>query len=284
MRNDFRYILIGLSLLMLVFAGCDTATQEPSPIVSPDGYPVATFATDFTGSTVNEGDTLVYTITFNEMIDRSVTFNFKQTGGTAEADHDYVVEPGTLAPYTLETTMKIIFPTDDIPETEDLTLLGEIWVPSLADRYLVNPSVDFPELNLTLKSVNDPTLLTIMFGWDSEDDIDIVIWSNTDAYPMTPWSDQGATVANPEFDKAIWLADPPGTYYVNIMHWGAPSFNYTFTLGHPDQSVQVITGTFDSDNLQNYTLDPWTAWGGSYDSYRILTVVNDGSKFTVTPL
>jgi hypothetical protein len=286
MRKYIVYKIVGLALLVVAFAGCDTASQDVEPVVSPDDYPMVVFQSDATGTTVHEGDTVTFTITFDKMIDRSVTFHVKQTGGTAEEDVDYVVETATIQPYSLEAELRIIFIMDDIPETEDLSFQGVIEVPSLADKYLVNPDVVYPTMDYTLKSVNDPTLLTIMFSWPTEDDIDIVTWSDTEDYPMTEWGAGGATGANPEFDKAIWLSDPPGTYYVNIMHWGAPPFDYTFTLGYPDQTVEVITGRFDSDHLEKYTLDWWTAWGGDpgYDSYRILKVENDNSKFTVTKL
>jgi hypothetical protein len=281
MRKYIKFKIVGFALLLAAFAGCDTATQEVSPVVSPDGYPVATFTTDFTGSTVSEGDTIHYTITFDKMIDRSVTFRVTQTGGTA-GDHDWEVENAVVQPYTLEAELLIIFPTDDVPGEDDMTFQAEIGATSLSDKYLINPSVINPTLDLTLKSVNDPTLLTIMFGWDTEDDIDIVTWSDTDTYPMTAWGDGGATGANPEFDKSIWLADPPGTYYVNIMNWGVPTFNYTFTLGYPDGTVEVIPGTFDSADPG--ILDVWTAWGGAYDSFRTLEVEVTATAITVTEL
>ncbi len=283
MRKYIKFKIIGLALLLAAFAGCDTASEEVSPVISPDGYPVAVFNTDFTGSAVTEGDTVAYTITLDKMIDRSVTFTVTQIGGTA-GDHDWEVVNAVVEPYTLEAELLIIFPVDDVPGEEDMTFQAEIGATSLADKYLINPSVENPKVDWTLKSVNDPTLLTIMFSWPTEEDIDIVTWSDTEDYPMTEWGDGGATGANPEFDKSIWLADPLGTYYVNIMHWGVPPFEYTFTLGHPDGSVQVITGTFDSDNLEDYTNDVWTAWGGEYDSFRVLSVQNDGEKFVVNPL
>jgi len=272
--------------MMATLVGCDTALQDASPVVSPDNYPMVTFTPNFSGSSVKEGDTLIYTITLNKILDRSVTFTINQTGGTAVEDLDYIVEPGVMATYSLETELMIIFPLDDFPETEATSFTGEIEIPSLADKYLVNPNVEFPTFDLSLASVNDPTLLTIVLSWGTEDDIDIVTWSNTTEFPMTEWGDGGATGANPEIDNSIWLSDPIGTYYINFMHWGAPSFDYTLTLGHPDGTVEVLTGTFDSENLDNYTLDWWTAWGGDpgFDSYRVYSVDNDGTKFTVSPL
>jgi len=282
MRKYIVYKLAGLALMVALFAGCDTATQEVSPVVSPDGYPKVTFSTDFDGTTVNEGETIIYDITLDKMLDRSVTFHFTQTGGTAAVHDDYEYEAATVQPYTQEAQLVVTFVDDGIPETESYTLQGEIGATSLADKYLVHPTTVNPEVDWTIENSNDPTLLTIMFGWDTDDDIDIVTWSDTDTYPMTPWGAGGATGDNPEFDKSIWLADPPGTYYVSILNWGVPTFNYTFTLGYPDGAVEVITGTFDSENPG--TWDDWNAWGYSVDSYRTLQVEVTATAITVTEL
>ena len=282
MRKYIIYKVAGLALLVLAMVGCDTASQEVEPIVSPDDYPMVSFQSDLTGNSIYEGDTITYTITFDKMIDRSVTFSFEQTGGTAEEGVDFDFVPGIVQPWSTSAELMIIFTEDNIPETEDLTLQGELAILSVGDKYLVNQSIEFPSLDVTLKSWNDPTLLTISFGWNSEDDNDMVIFYQVEPDSLDAWSDMGATLANPEIDMTIWLTDPPGPYYVNVMHWGNPPFDYTFLIGHPDQTLQVITGTFDSDHLEKYTVDAWTAWGGSYDSYRILKIENDGTKFTVT--
>jgi len=275
-----KYKLIGLALIVIGFAACDTASQDVEPVISPDGKPAATFTASSTSQTLKEGDTLIYTIKTDRMIDRSITFSADILSGTAD-ESDYVIEPATLLPYTKEVKMYIIGVEDNSPEAEE-TVKFDINVPSIADKYLLNTSVTFPTVDLKIANVNDPTLLTIVFSWPTEDDMDIVTWSDTDENPLTEWGDGGATSSNPEIDNAIWLTDPVGTYYVNIMDWDAGiDFNYTFTLGHPDGSVTTITGTFQGTDKSIYTNDPWTAWGDSYDSYRVLKVVNDGTKFTV---
>ncbi len=283
MKKYISYKLLGLALIVAGMISCDTASQDVEPIISPDGYPLATITALGSGTTINEGDTLVYSVTLDKMLDRAVTFSVVITGGTADED-DFVAEPLVLGPYAKEGKLYIIAQEDDVPE-QDETFDFRIAIESIAERYLVNPSTVFPSGKVTIKNQNDPTLLTIMFSWPTDDDMDIVIWSDTDDYPMTEWGDGGATGSNPEVDKSIWLADPLGTYYVNIMDWDAGiDFDYTFTIGHPDGSVQVIEGTFTGTDKSGYINDPWTAWGGSYDSYRVLQVVNDGTSFTVTAL
>ncbi len=279
MRKYINFIKISLVVMVFGLSGC--YEQEVAPIVEPGGlgYTSATITTDFTGTEVKEGETITYMVKLSKPIEYDLTFKLKVSGDADAIEYEDL----TIPAYATEGEMVINFVNDGIPSSEDKSVSFEMGIFNVNYQYLLTDT-DYPSLDLTVKNVNDPTLLTIMFGWASEDDIDIVTWSDTDTYPMTPWGDGGATGSNPEFDKSIWLSDPVGTYYVNIMHWGAPSFDYKFTIGHPDGSVQIIEGTFDSDNLDQYTMDPWTAWGGSYASYRILKVVNNGTKFVVTAL
>lgn len=285
MRNLFKYLASGLILLLITFVSCDlieTAEQDASPVVSPDGYPLASFTTTNSSGTVTEGDTLVYTITINKPIDRSITFSAEQKSGTLTED-DYKIIPAVLAPYTKTAQLMIVFFDDGFPSAVEKTGQFEVGVFGIAEHYLLNPAQTYPMVNVKVKNYNDPTLLTVIFSWPGSADYDMVVWSDTPAYPHTEWSDQGATTANPEVDKAIWLSDPPGTYYINVMDWDGPAFNYKFTLGHPDGSVQIIEGTFDRA-AKTYVEDGWTSWGGSYPSYRVLKVENNGTKFTVTKL
>ena len=111
MRKNIKYKLLGLALLLVSIVACDTAEQDVSPVISPDGKPVATF-TAVPGTTVTEGDTIFYDITTDKKIDRSITFSLEQTGGTATED-DYTVIPAVLAPYTLSTQLLIITVNDN---------------------------------------------------------------------------------------------------------------------------------------------------------------------------
>ncbi len=58
----------------------------------------------------------MYSITFDKMIDRSVTFHATQTDGDAEHDVDYTATDGVLAPYTLETEVMVVITDDGDPE------------------------------------------------------------------------------------------------------------------------------------------------------------------------
>ncbi|MFZ5429977.1 MAG: hypothetical protein ACOZDD_07080 [Bacteroidota bacterium] len=277
----------GAILMVVSMVSCDmlrTAEQDVEAVVSPDKNPKVTYTANITGNSVTEGQKFIYTIKLDKPIDRALTFSAMQTGGTAVEEEDFLVSPVILQPYTTEAKLEIEIIADDYPEVEE-TASFEIGIFGIAERYLINPESTNPiKLDLKLVNKNDPGKLTIAFEWpDHSVDLDIVIWSDTEDYPMTEWGDAGATGNNPEIDKSIWLADPPGTYYVNIMDWDEDPFTYKFSIGHPNGTVQFIEGTFDRTK-NTYVNDLWTAWGGKYDSFRVLKVVHTGTSFTVTKL
>lgn len=252
-----------------------------SPTIDPADYPMATFTTT-TGSSVTEGDQMIIDVVLDKPLEWSVSFDVVDITGTAD-DHDYVVSGGEIAAFAKSTQIVIDFSKDElVEETENLSFAIEIH-DDLAKKYLLNPETTYPSFEVDVNNSFNPNWLTINFSWAGDDDFDIVTWSDTESYPLTEWGAGGATGANPEIDNSIWLADPAGTYYVNVMDWGVGAFDYTFTIGHPDGTMQVINGTFTGE-YDSYVNDAWTAWGGSYPSYRLLQVENDGEKFVVTEL
>lgn len=274
---------IAFALFVMIFAiSCDK-DQEVSPVIDPNLKPMVTFVADPSGDSFKEGDILTYTISMDKMIDNSITFSANQTGGTATED-DFTIESVVMRPYTTEATMEVVFTAFDFPDATK-TLSFELGVAGVAERYLVHPTTTYPSKDLEITNVNDPGKLIIGFSWPNHDvDIDIVTWSDTPDNPLTEWGADGASGSNPEVDKSIWLADPVGTYYVNIMDWGEDAFPYTFNIGHPDGTIQIIEGVFDHTKT-DYVNDLWMAWGEpGYNSYRVLKVVNDGTSFTVTKL
>ncbi len=106
MRKHIIYNVLGLAFVVAGMVACDTASQDTEPVISPDGYPTATITPAATS--VAEGNQLVINIATDKPIDRSLTFTFKQTGGTANAD-DYTVEPAVIAPYS--KTAQIVITT-----------------------------------------------------------------------------------------------------------------------------------------------------------------------------
>lgn len=164
MRKNIKYKVLGLAFLVIGMVACDTASQEPEPIVPPEGYAVATFV-NATGTTVTEGDTIIFNIAIDQTIDRSITFGFEQTGGTCDGD-DYTVVPGVIAPYTKTAKLYIIFNEDyDVAATE--TLNGKIGVFSIADRYLVSTETVFPTLTATVNNLVSDNV-DVILSWSQE--------------------------------------------------------------------------------------------------------------------
>lgn len=278
MRKFIGYKLIGLALIVAGLAACDTASQDVEPIVSPESYPVATITPATSSTTIKEGDTLTYIITTNKMIDRAVTFSAIVTGGTADSD-DFTTEPAVLQPYSKETKLHIIANEDNMPEVSE-TLNIEVSIESIAERYLVNPNTVLPTASLTIENHNDPSVLTITFGWPNhDDDIDIFAY-----YGEEDWG-SAATSANPEVLTTIWPADPNGMYYFGIdpYYVTTPTFDYIISIGHPDGRVEFFEGTFDTENLESYTVDTYDSWD-EYPTYRLLEIVNTDGVFTITHL
>ncbi|HKK63317.1 MAG TPA: hypothetical protein VJ951_12205, partial [Bacteroidales bacterium] len=168
--------ILGLALFAFVLAGCDTASQEVEPVVSPDDKPVATFVADKTAAEFSEGDTITYTVTIDKWLDRSLTVSAHVVGGTAD-DDDFTYVPAVIQPYTNEAQLQIIINRDYANDPDEEATL-EIGAFSMADKYLVNPSVEWPEQTFTIKNyVSD--VLEISFSWDKD-----VIWNpNYDDYP-----------------------------------------------------------------------------------------------------
>jgi hypothetical protein len=127
---------------------------------------------------------------------------------------------------------------------------------------------------------NDPSVLTIAFGWPNpDDDIDCFAYYGADDWGTAATSD------NPEILTSIWPDDPNGTYYFGIDPYivNTPTFDYTISIGHPNGEVQFITGTFDTENLDSYTVDTYDDWEG-YPTYRLLEIENTDGVFTITNL
>ncbi len=176
MRKNIFFKISGIILAVAILAGCETANQDVEPIVSPDGYPTPTFTPKMAYSTVTEGDTIVYNIAIDKQVDRSLTFDAKLVGGTAD-DHDFVSTAGVIAPYTSTTSVTVVIPEDWDAESDE-TMQLEFGMFAIADRYIINHSTVNPVLNLTVKNfVSD--ILTTTISWDQpvvvQDIIDVKV-------------------------------------------------------------------------------------------------------------
>lgn len=248
------YKISGLALLVVGAVACDTASQDVEPVVSPDGYTIATFV-NATGTTVTEGDTIVYNITLDKTIDRSVTFSFKQTGGTADSD-DYTVIPGVVAPYKKTAQLLIIFHKDyDVTATE--TLSGEIGAFSISDRYLLNAATVFPTLNATVTNyISDA--MDVLLSWSQEVTVQDIVEVELTAeeygieytYTITDTVDITVDVAD-EVDWDILVLDQDG----NIVIMAATSSNpEELGLNLPDGVYTIIADLWTNGLLEHYAV------------------------------
>lgn len=276
MKTYLNFKIIGLVLIIFGAFGCQKT--EVTPVISPDGYPMVTYTTDFTGSEVNEGDTITYTITMDKPIDMDLIFGVKfdtlQTKMTASSE-DIIVEGGVMAAYSKETTLNIIVPVDDIPENDE-TLRMEVGVFDIGTRYLLNPKTVNPKLAVTAKNKNLETALTVIFGWDTGDDFDLYIVD--EAMTALFGGYDAATGSNPEVTTGFTNESPDGTYYLEFDPYNvaASSVNVELAFGYPDGSSEFVSGTIDMNNLDGFEA------GGI--GYRFVKIVKTGSTYTVTSL
>jgi hypothetical protein len=285
MKNITKKILFSaLSLASLLFVGCDEdeftgqSTIEVAQNVTGTVAFVAPLAATQTVNEKNEGK-YEYKLNITNAQPVDIFVKVKVKSGTAVRGEDFEFDDQLLIKaYTTSVTGHITILNDEVYEpTENFVL--EIG----GDVNISNASIPASTISFTIQNYVSDTL-DISFAWDGTNDYDIVTWNATTT-PLVGWGDGGATSANPEHDDSIHLTDPVGTYYVNVMDWEAgEEFSYTFTITIAGLGVQTITGTFDGTDVSKYTNDQWTDWGGSYDSYRVLKVVNDGTKFVVTKL
>lgn len=273
---------------MLALFGCQYDQEVVDPI-SPDGYTVATFETDFSGNTVTEGDTINYTITISKPLDVDLVFTVMFQEGTA-SEADYVFTEATIAAYSTMAEMQIIFVADNIPEVSETVNL-EVGIDDIGRKYLLNPSTVNPVLDLTIENYNHPGGLTVAYGWeDPHNDIDLfALFDDVDGiYPdydngdgQVSWN-AAASSDNPEI-MLMASGDPPGTYLIGIdpFYVEGPTVNYTFSIGYPDQTVEFIPGVFVMDEIDSYTPLYFDAWDMYCYHLMDVELMNDGT-FNVT--
>jgi len=273
-----KYKIISLALIVFAMIGCEK--DEVTPPISPDNYPVATFTTDFTGTEINEGDTIKYTITLDKPLTSATYFTARfdtlTVKGTADED-DITVASVTIPAYETEGQLEIVVNADFLAEEDGETLKLEVGSFILGQRYLLNPSTKNPKLALTIKTA----VSEINFAWSPTDvdgdanDMDIVIVDAGITSVYDGW--HGATGSNPEM-TALSIDVPDGIYYVEVNPYEIYSekMDYTFTIGSPGKGIETFTGVFDMTALATYET------GGV--GYRVLKIEKAGSVFTYTNL
>jgi hypothetical protein len=303
MRKHIIYNVLGLAFIVAGMVACDTASQDAEPVISPDGYPTATVAP--VATSVSEGNQLIINITTDKMIDRSLTFTFKQTGGTANED-DYSVAPAVIAPYSKSAQM-VINTNIDFDFAASETIVGEIGVYSIAEKYLLNPATVNPyKLTITINNTVSPDL-EIAFSWnadvvidgetyDAADniDFDFIVCPEAGFDISDPWATEigiydAATGSSPEhmtlsgLDNGSYLlvAD---LYYNDFVGYSDGSVKIPIVASFTRQGTSVIDQEVGinpvdmmADNTPGFDNDP----SGAYNVV-VAKVTVAGDKYTIT--
>ncbi len=282
MKKILNYKLALVLLTMVLAISCDK-DQEVSPVADPNLKPLATITekTNYDGGVVNEynEDVIVFDVTLDKMMDESVTFTARQTGGTATED-DYEVVSAVMAPYSTSVEVKIIIKNDAMIE-EPETIEFEVGnFGGVANRYVLHPDTEYPKFTATIESQN-PEGLVVQFGWEDpaegHSDFDMLGISEAEG----AWS-AAATADNPETSTMVENGDADGVYLIGIDPYEliGDAANYTVKVQKPDGSIEQFDGVFDSAKTSTYTKDYFDAW--EMDVYRLLKIVKSGSSYTVT--
>lgn len=210
MRKNIWNKLIGLALFTVSFVACETADQDTAPVISPDNKPTATFTPLTSYSTVTEGDTVIYNVSIDKTIDRSLTATARLVEGTADED-DFVVLSGIIKPYSTSASVMIIFNQDwDVEDSE--TVKFEFGVFSIADKYMLHTNTVNPSLSLTVDNyVSD--VLGVLVGWSQEVTMLDTIWRDVDmgGWTMTIFDTvEVVTDAGDEIDWDIFVSEADG--------------------------------------------------------------------------
>jgi hypothetical protein len=303
MRKYLKYKVLGLAFIVIGMVACDQASQEPEPIVPPVGYPVPTYV-NATGTTVVEGNSIIYNITIDQMIDRALTFTLRQTGGTA-TEEDFSAASAVLAPYT-KSTQLVIETFEDYDTDASETIVGEIGVFGIADRYLLDPASVNPQVTFTITNFVSPDL-DVSFSWnadviigvdtyDAADyiDFDFLVSPEADFDIADPWASEigiydAATGDSPETMTLSGLDDGSyllwvDLYYNDFVGYSDGSVMIPIVASFTRQGTSVIETEVEmdpaemmADNTAGYDNDP----SGVYNAV-IAKVTVAGDKYTIT--
>lgn len=266
-------ILLAFLLVMGLWS-CEE--QEVAEVISPDGYPTATYTTTFSGSTATEGDVITYNIKLDKPLDYALTFSAWMEdfdNNILDSHDDVVLSEATIPAYETEATLTIEFVDDNFPEAAEK---GKIYVGihDIGYRYDLNPKTVNPVLDLTVNNLNSTDGLTVAVNWaNHDDDWDFFL---VDEAITGEYSGYGAATGSiPEI--LIAAADiPDGTYFVEADPYdvGTSKTDFTVSLGFANQSVSTLEFSYDFAEAANYE-------GGAFGA-RMLKIVKSGTTFTVT--
>lgn len=257
--------------------------QDVEDIIDATEKPRATITRVDDLTEVTEGDVLVFEVKMDKMMRESVDFDHEIADGNESVLHlDYDVEPGTVSEYSTTATIEVHVHDDGVPEnTKKLAI--NVGAFDLAQNFQLSPESDVFEVNVDVKNAQRDDALMIGFEWvDPEHVIDFdMLVEHAD---LGSWS-AGATSDNPETAVFDFDTDDPSLYdgeiYVGVDPYDVPDGQtpYVISVGHPDGTVEIFEGIFDTSKTSEYQVDNFSAWALPF--YRVLHVTKSGSGFVV---
>jgi len=164
MKKYIKFKLLFILSIVVLAISCEESSQDVEPIISTDGYPLATFSVGPTEINEEGSPEVVITIQFDKMINRAVTFTAVQVGGTAEVHEDYDVSEAIVEAYTNKAEMVVqIYEDATVEDIETLVL--QIEAPALSNKYLINPDSELPEYTIKINNYVSRSL-DMTFDWD----------------------------------------------------------------------------------------------------------------------
>lgn len=270
MKKNIITKLFIVAILSITMFSC--YEQEVAEVIDASKYTTAqlTVEGDFNGTTVQEGDKVTFDVTFDKAMEPDIQFEVIQSDGDAEVDVDYEFTGGLVNGYYTNAKLTIDFPSDMLVEPSK-SMNFMVGVPGLGQKYLLSPQTQYPEYTIEIKNVNDPSGLTINVEWDNhDDDWDVMIIDQGGTDEWTGWA--GATGANPEL-TLLGNDVPDDTYYVEMDDWHVENdlVQFTINIGHPDQSIESFSFTWDEAESDDYPAN----WG-----YQLVKIVKVGDTYT----
>ena len=164
MKKYIKFKLLFILSIVVLAISCEESSQDVEPIISTDGYPLATFTVGPTEINEAGSPEVIITIQFDKMINRAVTFTAAQVGGTAEVHEDYDVSEAIVEAYTNKAEMVVQIYEDATAEDIE-TLVLQIEAPALSNKYLINPDSELPEYTIKIDNYVSKSL-DMTFDWD----------------------------------------------------------------------------------------------------------------------
>ena len=273
MKNKYINALSCFFLTGMFLTSC-FQEQEVEPVDPPDDNPMVTITPAGDYSSLKEGDTLVFDIAVDKMVQNPISFDIVLAEGSTSDEHDFETEGATLAAFSRSTTLTVIVSTDQ--EAEGAETLAFTINPDFHWDWQLNPDGDKEPVTASVKD------LTFTLDWstgtyEGEDlcawDVDLDLFAeNADG---SAYNYDGASAACPvEMGNLGGLPDDTYDIYVQYWNGGIPatagvSMPYVVTFSNNNGGDYTIEGEFNSDDAKKsfHIVGQVVISGGTYTLY-----------------